>query len=100
MITLRSQDGCWKCQHVFRFVGYEEGPYYFCAFDAPQRPPCGSVMMKENWQTSDPEWELAMDKWEKWAEHRERKPWCICDHFLDNPEMEHITVVDRGGYLE
>ena len=79
------QDGCQTCRHVFVYTDYDEGPFFYCTFDAPPRPPCMSVGMGEDiWDGtpySDERYEETYGVWYKWAEEREVNPGAICDSF-------------------
>jgi len=81
--NLWEQDGCHNCKHAFHLFEYDDGLTEFCTLNAPPRPKCGSVAMGEHWlNLSEGEYGNAMDKWEQWAKGRERKPWCVCDEWV------------------
>lgn len=82
----KNQNCCHNCKHVFIKSEYDEGDDYYCHEDKSERPPCGSVFMKEAFlwdekdkRTSKKERMERWDKWEKWKTKREVKSFGICD---------------------
>ncbi len=68
--TLRYQDGCQNCGHVFLYEEYDESPRFYCTLGAAPRPPCGSVCMGENWLERGVEYKAKMRLWDAWSEPR------------------------------
>lgn len=79
------QNGCHNCKHCFSKGDYDESPTLFCTFDAPPRPPCGSVSMDESWNDIDAEFAIAHRKWDEWREGREVAPWGKCENWKLGP---------------
>ena len=78
------QPGCHMCGKCFILSDFDGVLEYYCTFDAPPRPRCGSSSLGEDfrWDKSKPkQGEDDMDKWEEWSENREVKPWGICKKF-------------------
>jgi len=77
----RLQAGCHNCRHCAMTWDHDEGRTFWCAFDAPPRPPCGSVAMGErlSFLLSDKEVrrQRHMD-WEEWSEGRQTSSHGIC----------------------
>lgn len=71
----RDQDGCHNCVNVFRRTDFDEGYTYYCTSDAPPRPPCMSVSMKESLHDTDSDYDL----WDAWKAGREVNPWGTCE---------------------
>lgn len=76
------QSGCYNCANVFRMSEYDSPDTYFCHIDKSERPKCGSVSMRENWDHLSSEfygdqWDL----WDAWAVDREVASWGICDNW-------------------
>ena len=98
------QNGCHNCASVFRKSDYDEGFYYYCGFNEPERPPCCSVAMGEyDFERSDLEfvaeyedrWKVQTqvarmivrsrgwiasqyDAWDNWSDGRGVEPWGKC----------------------
>lgn len=106
------QSGCHNCEHRFEKDDYDDPTEYFCAFDAPMRPLCGSVSMEEcfddgatpiddwlkqngyadqpieSWHDQynayhDLIWMPAYFAWEEWSKNRRVHPWGICNQFKE-----------------
>lgn len=84
--------GCINCKHVFVLREYDEGDRYFCHFDKSERPKCGSVYMKECWQSTnmdlpveemDDVYSQRWDEWEAWADSREVEPNGHCNEWTE-----------------
>lgn len=76
------QDGCHNCGWVFRMHDYDSPHSYYCTYDAPERPDCGSVAMKESFfstfvdgkRVPHKEGSLRFDLWYSWAAGRNVNP--------------------------
>ena len=79
------QDGCHNCAFVFVMSDYDSGEYFYCTCDAPKRPLCGSVGMKEHIFHRPEESDLSrierdrrgtdrMLAWDTWSGGREVDP--------------------------
>jgi hypothetical protein len=99
MKNYQKQNGCHNCQHCFIFREYEEGSSFYCTFNAPPRPLCGSVAMGESffkdslnmetlteedaekeWQRRDAEFDKRLDEWTAWSKDRHVESFGICDN--------------------
>ena len=79
--TYEERDGCHNCLKAFVVKEYDEPNYYYCTEDAPERPPCGSVRMKECPQffdISEEEERILINAWDEWSESREVMAWGFC----------------------
>ena len=81
------QDGCHSCAHVFILYDYEEGREYYCTFNAPIRPRCGSGLMEdERWSYDTRGFTKGMDSWGRWSKNREVQAYGICSTWFEKPE--------------
>ena len=80
----RTQDGCWNCRFVFKMVDYDDPPFFFCERDSGHRPPCGSVLMRDDFEDLCKD----MDASYAWSSGREVNPYDICDHHERKPNGE------------
>ena len=95
--SYRVQNGCRDCRHCARICEYDDGNTYYCAYGAPERPPCGSVAMEESFSERGVEplleredRELArIEAWAEWSEGREVAAWGTCGHW--EHDKERIT---------
>jgi hypothetical protein len=86
------QNGCHNCEFVFCFYELDEERRYFCKHEAPQRPPCGSMAMREGILdilvgAPDVPCRAIAEfhrRWDEWSKGREVNPWGTCDHYLRN----------------
>jgi hypothetical protein len=75
---------CINCKYVLVTGDYDSCAEYFCNFNAPPRPFCGSVSMGESFGgvlTSDEEFERKMKAWNDWSKPRKVEPFGYCDEF-------------------
>jgi len=73
------QHGCHDCRWCFAYYNEDSTIAYYCSFEAPDRPPCGSAALGEEWDTADEQgYERAWSAWVDWADGRQVKPWGIC----------------------
>lgn len=83
--TYRAQDGCANCRHVFERREYEGNDELYCTYNAPPRPPCMSVFMKEHgeWAQNEPcrVDHDAHEVWNQWKSERDVLPQGICIFF-------------------
>ena len=75
------QDGCHNCALVFVRRDYDDESTYYCAKDAPPRPPCGSVLMGEwvGMRCPKDERDRQSATWDSWSAGREVQPWGRCE---------------------
>lgn len=100
MKNYRIQSGCQNCKHCFVFREYEEGSSFYCTFDAPTRPLCGSVAMGESFfndekdvttlteeelqkelERRDMQFDKRLDEWDIWSKDRSVESFGICDNY-------------------
>jgi len=81
MKNIKDQFGCHDCSHVFVKSDYDDGNAYYCTSKAPTRPPCGSVLMKEDSCDIDDEGvrHKRYDDWNKWSKNRNVQEYQVCD---------------------
>lgn len=102
------QNGCHNCLHRFEKSEWDDGQELFCTFNAPKRPICGSVLMKEPFSLARREKEnylskakykicsdkdpfvKAMKAWDKWTKGRRVEPAGICDHYETEKKQETL----------
>ena len=78
----RKSGGCHNCTHCFQHSTYSDGfVACYCTLDAPARPPCGSLLMHE--QFARARWEKQSAAWEEWINGREVELWGICDEYAE-----------------
>lgn len=83
----RVQNGCHNCAHGVRIFDYDGEQGHYCAFNAPPRPPCGSVAMGEyRPYTSDADDEAWYKAWEAWADKRVVMLWGMCSQWATASE--------------
>jgi hypothetical protein len=81
MKNYRNQKSCPQCKHVFVKYDFEDGPYYYCTYNAPPRPPCDSMAMTEtSLQLKCDPIELETN-WLEWSKDKTVEPFGICDLF-------------------
>lgn len=87
--TYWEKDGGRNCRHVFIREEHDDGPQFFCALNAPPRPPCMSVYMGEA-AYNDDTIDSRFAAWDAWSEPREVKAYGMCDQFeiTEQPEQE------------
>lgn len=75
------QPGCHMCKHVFIKREYDDPPQYYCTYEKPPRPKCGSVLMEEEFDYDTDEYE----QWEEWDTiDKHVEPWGICKKFEED----------------
>ena len=88
--SYNNYDTCRNCEHVFIRTDYDDCPGYFCTREAPERPLCNSVGMRETIGNKHPD--LSWDKqeilqhnnykaWDEWSIPREVFAWGVCDNW-------------------
>ena len=80
---------CCDCKHVFKWIGWDTDPKYYCHVDESERPRCGSARMEESFLTYmsdgnefhiDAAGSLCLSTmWNHWAEPRRVEPIGTCD---------------------
>jgi len=81
----RVQPCCRDCKFVFNCYDYLDK--YYCTLNAPERPLCGSVWLKEEFlynnkireRRTNEEAVLLESQWIEWAKRREVDPCGTCD---------------------
>lgn len=100
MLNYRVQDGCHNCAHVFVHYDYGEEDTYFCALNAPERPLCGSLKMREGPGSTLAVTRVRFDveAWRKWAFPRCVEHGGICDAWEKDP-LDGIENDDQPQYI-
>jgi hypothetical protein len=94
--TYKEQDSCLNCLHRFVWSEWDERLEYYCTQDGEKRPPCGSILLEEDFtKIINPHHLLkpirddkalgreliALDEtWQKWAEAHKVKANGICSN--------------------
>ena len=77
--SYRKQNCCEVCKYVFKYCDYGGELDFFCHIDKSDRPPCGSVAMKEY---SDNFYKDGRyEKWDKWASSHRVSGNGVCLYF-------------------
>jgi len=108
--SYRELHSCVNCKHVFCKSEHDEGDVLFCTKDAPERPKCGSVYMREHFWGSDEEVlnktveeidemnSQFRSEWEEWSEGREVLFNGICDEWEgDHVESTNLVIENATG---
>lgn len=76
----KQQDGCHNCKHIFILYEHDVENGYYCAYNAPKRPHCGSSAMCERFDHS-----LGVDSgsrdWDDWSDFRAVQAWGSCPNW-------------------
>ena len=81
--SYRNQPGCHNCGHVFVLVETDNPLTYCCTLNAPPRPLCMSLAMREHIPWSSRNHKRTVDAWESWSDCRWVKAWGICDKWKE-----------------
>lgn len=76
--SYKVQNGCHNCVHRFCYEEYDEGRAYYCTFNAPARPLCGSVLLEEHGRLGTRK--VDYEAWWSWEEGRKTQEAGICDN--------------------
>lgn len=88
MTNYHVQNGCWNCLKSFCMAEWEEGDRYYCTFNAPPRPRCGSCFMKESFVEDIDNFDAHYKAWRDWSKDREVQAWGICNEYKINEKEE------------